>query len=94
MKNLDNYTDYLISKRVYEMLFNLEIERLHHRNCDRSIHHIFYTDIGLMIGHEEDIDLSNTSPLFSFVDTNISFFSDAQRETLIERLTDLIRSLL
>lgn len=76
------------------MLFNLEIERLHHRNCGRSVHLVFYTDAGLTIGHVGDEDLIDVPPIFTFKNTNVSFFSDVQRESLIEKLTDLIRSFL
>lgn len=90
----ENYSDYLIRRAVYELLFDLEHERLNHVDCSNRQHHIGFCDNGIQILHDDELDISNAEILMRTIEVHDSFFTDSQRATLINRLTNFLRSVL
>lgn len=92
MTHKSDFAEYLISRLIHEYLFKLEASRTAHLFCKGKIHYVVITDVGPTVLHDEQLDEANGDVLMSSIDIHNSFFSESQRETLIDRLTNYLRS--
>jgi len=81
----------MIKHRVESLMCQFDVLRHQHYNCGNRTHYIIFFDGMFFILHSEDYVEYDDECLMSSVKIHGMFFTDSQRATLIERLTNLLK---